>query len=769
MKVRVRSREQLLQQILSSMAVHVAVVNRDGRITYASRSWKQFGKVNGAARDRIGVGADYLAVLKRGAEQRDAYAVAALRGFTSVLEQRTRTFSLEYPCHSPEQDQWFLMRVDPMPARHGGAVVCHFNVTDTVQARRRLQESLERYELATLGGHIGVWDWELATGALRVDPALKRLLGFEAEEISDRKEDWWARVHHEDRAHYVSLLEAPLRSETRSVEVEHRKLDSSGHTRWFLSRASLLSDEQGRPERLLGLDTDITDRKTAEQELIRETSRYQNIFRAAGVAIVEADFSAAARLVDTLQGEGVTDLRAYLNGQPDLLRATLYSIRIVDANAQAVRLAGASSRQALLNRVPDCLTGDGEGHFLELVVALAQGRKEHKAELRSHMLNGRLHDIVATTRFVRAAGLRPSALICLHDITDLVSFQQRYRMATSAGSVTVIDYDLATRSLEAQAVLGAQASLPAGQEARCDWLTFVHPLDAQRVLKHERALLEQPAAAQPISFRIYHPNGRVRWLLKRGTVVQAIDGTPLRFLGTLADITTLKQSEAALRRMHRRIRSLTERLVAAQEAERRRIARELHDDINQRLAVAAISMSNLHESLAAAPAQVKSRVALLQAEVSDLITAIRRISHELHPGVLEHAGLVAALRSLCREFGSIHSLKIRAEIYDLTDALPPHVALCCYRIVQEALRSAIQPPRARHCTVRLYREGESLILRVRSVQAVTAHQMEAAYSRNNDLHSVKGRVRLLGGRLRLATRAGQGSEVRAIIPISASA
>ena len=101
--VRVRSREQLLQQILSSLAAHVVVVNREGRITYASRSWKQFGKVNGGMRYSNGVGADYLAVLQRGAEQRDAYAVAALRGFTSVLERRARTFSLEYPCHSPEQ------------------------------------------------------------------------------------------------------------------------------------------------------------------------------------------------------------------------------------------------------------------------------------------------------------------------------------------------------------------------------------------------------------------------------------------------------------------------------------------------------------------------------------------------------------------------------------------------------------------------------------------------------------------------------------------
>ena len=518
------------------------------------------------------------------------------------------------------------MRVDPMPVRHGGAVVCHFDVTDCVQARRRLQESLERYELATLGGHIGVWDWELATGELRVDPALKRLLGFDAAEIPDRQEDWWARVHHEDREHYTTLLETPMRSGTRSVEVEHRKLDASGNARWFLSRASLLRDENGHPVRLLGLDTDITDRKAAEQVLIRETRRYQDIFRAAGVAIVEVDFSAAVRLTETLLAEGVVDLRAHLSANPEHLRATLPSIRIIDANAQAIRLAGASARQALLNRVPDCLTGDGGRLFLELVLALAEGREEHTAELRSQPLNGKLRDIVATTRFPRATGAQHTALICLHDVTDLVSFQQRYRMASAAGSVTVIDYDLITRSIDADAVLGLLSGSSNGTGRRVDWLTFVHPRDVGRVLAHEQSLLvgtaDTPDGPPPIAFRIRGPHGGLRWLLKRGAIVRAIDGTPLRFLGTLADITTLKQGEAVLRRTHRRIRTLTERLVATQEAERRRIARELHDDINQRLAVAAIGMSNLHASLSGAPEEVKARVAKLKAEVSDLITGI---------------------------------------------------------------------------------------------------------------------------------------------------
>jgi signal transduction histidine kinase len=248
-------------------------------------------------------------------------------------------------------------------------------------------------------------------------------------------------------------------------------------------------------------------------------------------------------------------------------------------------------------------------------------------------------------------------------------------------------------------------------------------------------------------------------------VVRSIEGTPVRLIGTVTDITSLKRGEAALRRMHRKIRDLTAQLVATQEAERRRIARELHDDVNQRLAGAAISLSNLQDNLTASGPQVGERVVCLQTQIRDLIIGIRRISHELHPGVLEHAGLEAALRSLCHDFGPAHGLNIRVEIYDLTEPLPPHLALCCYRVVQEALHSLALQAGAHACTVRLSQDGESLVLSVRSYGSRIASQRLSARPADLELFSVRGRVQLLGGRLRVASRADQSVELRAVIPI----
>ncbi|MGH7469167.1 MAG: PAS domain-containing protein [Longimicrobiales bacterium] len=766
--VRAPSRQQLLNQILDSMAIYFLVVNRTGRVTYASRGWKGLGAASGAL-GWIGVGADYLAALRHAGERHTVYARSAADGLHSVLQRQTRSFSLEYSSDTSPEARWFLMRVDPMPARHGGVVVCHLDITERVRARQRLHESLERYELATLSGRIALWEWEVKTGTLRVDPTLKQLLGFENGEIADRMDAWVARVHPEDRFAYTTSLEAHVCGAATSVEIEHRKLDARGNVRWFLTRGSLRPDGSSQTLRMLGLDTEITERKTAELQLIRETRRYQNIFAAAGVGILEADYSPAMRLIKRLSAEGITDLRAHLAAHPDLLRSTLQSIRLIDANPQAIQLAGASSKEVLLACPQGDITLDAERHFLEQILALADGREVYETEMKIRTFSGQTRDIVFTARFPAPDGLQQTALLTGHDVTELASFQRRYEMAASAGSVSVFDHDLTTGFVRTDTRAGQVA---ASAYSREDWLAQVYPDDVARVLAYESAMLSvdwpRDDAANsplpPIEYRMVCADGPIRWLLKRGTLMRALDGKPVRLIGTLTDVTTLKRGEAALRRTHRQIRELTARLIATQEAERRRIARELHDDVNQRLAGAAISLSNLQQKLAASTVPVLERVGRLQSDIHSLIVGIRRLSHELHPGILEHAGLEPAVRSLCHEFGAAHGLDIRVDIYDLTEPLPPHVALCCYRVVQEALQNVVHQGGARACTVRLYAENESLILSVRE-SGGSAQSRSAPGPRDFDLFSAKGRVRLLGGRLRVANRNGHGLELRAMIPV----
>src|SRR4029078_5590416 len=123
------------------------------------------------------------------------------------------------------------------------------------------------------------------------------------------------------------------------------------------------------------------------------------------------------------------------------------------------------------------------------------------------------------------------------------------------------------------------------------------------------------------------------------------------------------------------------------EEERTRIARELHDDVNQKLAALAIALSSLKRRLRPEESEAQAEVARLQQQTIALSDEIRHLSHELHPGVLQHVGLVAALRGSCVEFSSVHGIAVTFHAGDGLDRIPAEVALCLYRVAQEALHN----------------------------------------------------------------------------------
>ena len=174
---------------------------------------------------------------------------------------------------------------------------------------------------------------------------------------------------------------------------------------------------------------------------------------------------------------------------------------------------------------------------------------------------------------------------------------------------------------------------------------------------------------------------------------------------------TLRENETALRASYARIQDLAGRLITAQEAERSRIAGDLHDDVNQQLAGLSIALSNVKRQLQnGGDAIVQDELTRLQQRTVDLADVIRNLSHELHPGVLQHAGLVAALKGHCAEFGRQHAIEVTLSAADGLDGIPDDVALCLYRVAQEALRNIAAHADARKAQVTLRSTGEGLEL-----------------------------------------------------------
>jgi signal transduction histidine kinase len=238
-------------------------------------------------------------------------------------------------------------------------------------------------------------------------------------------------------------------------------------------------------------------------------------------------------------------------------------------------------------------------------------------------------------------------------------------------------------------------------------------------------------------------------------------------LASIADMTERKRFEMALRDGQAELRELTGKLLQAQETERRRIARELHDDLNQSLALLAVELDMLSQKPPQSASQMTERVQGLSAQVRQLSSSVHELSHQLHPAKLEQLGLVTALTGLCKDLSHGRSLIIALKHRDVPEALPNDVALCLYRITQESLHNVIKHSGAQHAAVELSGYADSISLRI--VDDGTGFDAASLHSNGGlGLVSMRERLRLVRGELTIdSPSAGTRIEVR--VPLACPA
>lgn len=220
----------------------------------------------------------------------------------------------------------------------------------------------------------------------------------------------------------------------------------------------------------------------------------------------------------------------------------------------------------------------------------------------------------------------------------------------------------------------------------------------------------------------------------------------------------LRDSQEELNRNYERATDLAGRLIGAQEEERKRIARELHDDVSQRLAVLMWGLDGLTGELRTNVA-LSQQISRLRIEAVGIAEIVRDLSHELHSATLRHLGIVRGLEGLCDGVSQQHNVQVDLEIEQAQD-LPDDVSLCLFRVAQEALNNAVRHGKAARVSVKLFRRDDLLCLEVRD--AGVGFDPEVT-SGGLGLVSMRERLRIVGGTLLLHSSPGQGTVIEAAV------
>jgi PAS domain S-box-containing protein len=334
--------------------------------------------------------------------------------------------------------------------------------------------------------------------------------------------------------------------------------------------------------------------------------------------------------------------------------------------------------------------------------------------------------------------------------------EERLRMAQWAAHIGIFDLNIRTGvdiwTPETEALYGLPPGGFAGTLTAFE--NLIHPDDRKRIIELTREMMRtgQPAEAE---WRAVWPDGSVHWIAGRGQVLMDESGEPTRMLGVNMDITERKRAEEALSGM-------TRKLVEAQEQERVRIARELHDDISQRLALLAIEVDRVRGNYSYLPSEVRNHMQELQQMTADISSRVYAISHELHSLTPDPSNLAKSMRGWCRDFGKRQNMEISFKVHDLP-RLPQGISLCLFRVLQEALYNSAKHSGVKRVEVQLAENSGNIDLVVSD--SGTGFDIEAArQSEGLGLTSMQERVRLVGGTIAIDSKPLAGTTIYVRVP-----
>jgi PAS domain S-box-containing protein len=288
------------------------------------------------------------------------------------------------------------------------------------------------------------------------------------------------------------------------------------------------------------------------------------------------------------------------------------------------------------------------------------------------------------------------------------------------------------------------------------WAEGVHPEDFKGCLDTYSHAFDRRGSFQ-MQYRLRRHDGEYRWVSDIGVPRFNPDGSFAGYIGSCVDITDQKRTEEALADMGRR-------LIEAHEEERTWIARELHDDVNQRIALLAIELGKWDQNLPESVVEVHDHIRQVSQRLSEIGKDIQALSHRLHSSKLEYLGIAVAASSFCKELSEQQKVEIDFSHAGIPHNVPNEVSLCLFRVLQEALQNAVKHSDVRLFSVELRGNAEEIQLTVSDL-GIGFDQQDVMKRHGLGVISMRERLKLVNGEFSIKSEPGGGTTVNARVPL----
>jgi PAS domain S-box-containing protein len=608
------------------------------------------------------------------------------------------------------------------------------DMTDRKRALHNLQESEERFRTIFNDAPTGMALTSTAGRFIFVNNALCDFLGYGRNELSAK--NLLAITYPDDKGETLKQLKQLEEGELPNTRIEQRYVHKNGQLLWGDVRRSLIRDSQtGKPRYIVSQIVDITERKRIEQELRRREAELKEAQRLAQVGSWTWERAGdGIRWSDEMYRIHGLDPHLPPPSYNELSR--LFTVESWELLKTAIEEAWETGK--LPNADLELIRPDGSRRWIS-----ARGEAERDARGGKVRLRGTAQDITDRKRMEQSLRETEERFRTIADSAPVLIWM--------SGPDTLRTYfnrrwlDFTGRRLE--------------RELKDGWIQGVHPHDLVSFLESYTKSFDEHVPFT-ITYRVKRHDGEYRWLIDSGTPRFNPDGSFAGYIGSCIDETDRRAAEEVLRNVSRK-------LIEAQEKERKRIARELHDDINQRLAMLAIELQQL-DSSPIFQTRRHERIERLLKRTTEISSDLQALSHELHSVTLEHLGLAAAMRSFCNDLARHQKVKVDFTERNFPGSVPPDIALALLRVLQEGVHNAVKHSGVRKFQVELVGGPREIQLTVRDFGAGFDPQ-QAAKGEGLGLMSMKERILPFKGTLSIASKPKQGTELVVRIPIQLQA
>ena len=617
------------------------------------------------------------------------------------------------------------------------------DITERKRAEEALRESEGRLQLLVQASNVGLWDWNLITNELFFSPEWKRQLGYSDNELPNRFEEWEQRVHPEDLAGTLAAVSDFRAGQRDNYEVEFRMRHKDGSWRWILTRADLRHDAAGRPIRMMGCHVDITERKQAEETLRQSEEFNRRIVESSYDCIKVLDLD--GNLLSMSEGGqrllGITDITLYLNQS--------WIGFWKESDQPQVREAVAAGRAGNIGHFQAfCPSATGKPRWWDVIVSAIRDAAGQPRQLLSIS-----RDI--TERKLSEELLRESQAmleLVLDSIPQGVFWKDLHSVYRGANRV-------ARRAMgfeNSQAVVGrTDFDVPTFQREQAEFF----------VLK-DRQVMQSGQSEFGIVETLTLSDSTTIWLETNKMPMRDSAGNITGVLGTWQDISERKRATEELSASRERLELLSRQLIAAQETERRHLARELHDEIGQALTSIKLNLNALQQ--ATMSSEATSLIHNSIDVVDQTLQQVRNLALDLRPSMLDDIGLVAALNWCLDRQSQRGGFAPHFVVDPSVCGASQEIETACFRIAQESLTNIARHAKARNVRVELRQLESELELFIQDDGIgfdVPAARNRASHGASIGLLGMSERTQLLGGHFEIESIPSQGTTIHARIPL----